>query len=130
MSANAMISDVYQDRITCFIDILGFSRDVASLDAKPALLLSVDAVLRRIGRCKSDTDRARATRGTTYDARMSCFSDCLVVSYRCEPGATLRVGGCGVPGPGDYSTRIPSARRHDRRETVPRRCRRLWWRSC
>jgi hypothetical protein len=57
MSANAKISDVYQDRITCFIDILGFSRDVASLDAKPALLLSVDAVLRRIGKCKSDIDR-------------------------------------------------------------------------
>jgi hypothetical protein len=90
MWANAKISDVYQDRITCFIDILGFSRDIASLDAKPALLLSVDAVLRRIGKCKSDIDRARAAAGTTYDARMSCFSDCLVVSYRCEPGATLR----------------------------------------
>jgi hypothetical protein len=87
---NAKISDVYQNRITCFIDILGFSRDVASLEAKPALLLSVDAVLRHIGKCKSDIDRARAAGGTTYDARMSCFSDCLVVSYRCEPGATLR----------------------------------------
>lgn len=90
MSENPKVSDVYQDRITCFIDILGFSRDVAAIDANPALFLSVDAVLRHVTRCKSDIDRARAKGGTTYDARMSCFSDCLVVSYRCEPGATLR----------------------------------------
>jgi len=32
MSANAKISDVYLDWITCSIDILGFSRDVASID--------------------------------------------------------------------------------------------------
>jgi hypothetical protein len=90
MSANVRISDVYQNRITCFIDILGFSRDVAAIDANPALFLSVDAVLRHVGMCKSDIDRARARGGTSYDARMSCFSDCLVVSYKCEPGATLR----------------------------------------
>ena len=60
MSANVRISDVYQNRITCFIDILGFSRDVAAIDANPALFLSVDAVLRHVGMCKSDIDRARA----------------------------------------------------------------------
>jgi hypothetical protein len=90
MSADAKIPDVYQDRITCFIDILGFSRDVADIDSNPALFLSVDAVLRHVGMCKSNIERARARGGTSYDARMSCFSDCLVVSYRCEPGATLR----------------------------------------
>ncbi|MGH8139282.1 MAG: hypothetical protein ACREVV_14000 [Steroidobacteraceae bacterium] len=90
MSANAKVSDVYQDRITCFIDILGFSRDVVAIDTNPALFLSVDAVLRHVSRCKLSIDQARAQRGTSYDARMSCFSDCLVVSYRCEPGATLR----------------------------------------
>lgn len=90
MSENPKVPDVYQDRITCFIDILGFSRDVAAIDANPALFLSVDAVLRHVSRCKSDIDRARAKGGTSYDARMSCFSDCLVVSYRCQPGATLR----------------------------------------
>jgi hypothetical protein len=90
MSANAKVSDVYQDRITCFIDILGFSRDVAAIDANPALFLSVDAVLRHVSMCKLNIDHARAQAGTSYDARMSCFSDCLVVSYRCEPGAALR----------------------------------------
>jgi hypothetical protein len=90
MSTNAKVSDVYQDRITCFIDILGFSRDVAAIDTNPALFLSVDAVLRHVSRCKLNIDHARAQRGTSHDARMSCFSDCLVVSYRCEPGATLR----------------------------------------
>ena len=90
MSGSAKISDFYQDRITCFIDILGFSRDVASIDANPALFLSVDAVLRRVGMCKSNIDGARTRGGTSYDARMSRFSDCLVVSYKCEPGATLR----------------------------------------
>src|ERR1700733_1557380 len=90
MSAGAKISDVYQDRITCFIDILGFSRDVAAIDANPALFLSVDAVLRHVSMCKLNIDHARARGGTSYDTRMSCFSDCLVVSYRCEPGATLR----------------------------------------
>src|SRR5882724_2857230 len=90
MSGSAKISDVYQDRIACFIDILGFSRDVAAIDSNPALFLSVDSVLRRVGMCKSNIDLARARGGTSYDARMSCFSDCLVVSYKCEPGATLR----------------------------------------
>lgn len=90
MSASDKILDVYQDRITCFIDILGFSRDVASIDANPALFLSVDAILRHVSMCKLNIDHARAAGGTSYDARMSCFSDCLVVSYRCESGATLR----------------------------------------
>jgi hypothetical protein len=31
----------YTDRITTFIDILGFTLDVASLPARPALLLSI-----------------------------------------------------------------------------------------
>jgi hypothetical protein len=90
MSASDKILDVYKDRITCFIDILGFSRDVESIDANPALFLSVDAVLRHVSMCKLNIDHARAVRGTSYDARMSCFSDCLVVSYQCESGATLR----------------------------------------
>jgi hypothetical protein len=43
MLADARISDYYRERITCFIDILGFSRDVAQIDSNPALFLSVDA---------------------------------------------------------------------------------------
>jgi hypothetical protein len=90
MLADARISDYYRERITCFIDILGFSRDVAQIDSNPALFLSVDAVLRHLRMCKSNIDCARAAHGTTHDARMHCFSDSLVVSYQAEPGAALR----------------------------------------
>jgi hypothetical protein len=37
MSASDKILDVYKDRITCFIDILGFSRDVESIDANTSV---------------------------------------------------------------------------------------------
>ena len=80
----------YETRITTFIDILGFSRDVLALPTHPRLLPSIEAVLSRLQKCKSDIDRARADRGVLYDARMTCFSDCVVISYKPEPAAALR----------------------------------------
>jgi hypothetical protein len=38
MPATSRVSDVCQERITCFIDILGFSRDIARVDSYPSLL--------------------------------------------------------------------------------------------
>ena len=80
----------YDARITTFIDILGFSRDVLALPTHPRLLASIEAVLFRLQKCKSDIDRARADRGLLHDARMTCFSDCVVISYKPEPAAALR----------------------------------------
>lgn len=89
-SAGPNLDMAYPERITSFIDLLGFSRDVQQIENRPHLFVSIDAVLRRIGKCKADIDRKRANGGTTFDARMSHFSDCLVLSYRNEPGASLR----------------------------------------
>ena len=80
----------YDNRITAFIDILGFSRDVKAISGHPGLLLSINAVLSHLLKCKGDLDRARQSRGVKHDARMTCFSDCVVLSYNAEAGAALR----------------------------------------
>jgi hypothetical protein len=82
--------DAYPERIVTFIDLLGFARDVKMLSERPGLYLSIDALLRRIANCKRDLDSARATKGANYDARMTYFSDCLVMSYRRAANASLR----------------------------------------
>lgn len=86
----ASIADSYPQRITCFIDVLGFSRDIRFIDQRPGVFLSIEAMLRHIGACKRDIDKVRSRRIVTYDARMTYFSDCLVISYDAEPGAALR----------------------------------------
>ncbi len=80
----------YPTRIACFVDVLGFSRDVLEIERRPGLFLSVDAVLRHVWMCKRDLDKARQTKGVNFDARMSQFSDCLVTSYLPETGAVFR----------------------------------------
>jgi hypothetical protein len=84
------IDEAYPRRIATFIDILGFSRDVLQIELRPGLFISIDAVLRHIWMCKRDLDGARETRGVTFDARMTQFSDCLVTSYLPTEGAVLR----------------------------------------
>jgi hypothetical protein len=88
--SSSHFGNAYPNRITCFIDMLGFSRDIEQIETNPSLFFSIDAVLRRIGKCKADIDRKRASIGTAFDARMTHFSDCLVISYLPEPNAALR----------------------------------------
>lgn len=71
----------YEDRITTLIDILGFSRDVASLASRPGLIVSIEAVLTRLRKCKVDIDNARTSGRSRHDAKMTCFSDNIVLSY-------------------------------------------------
>lgn len=80
----------YPPRITTFIDILGFSRDVRNLEHRPQLLLPIEAVLRHIANCKRNIDDARGTGTARHDARMTHFSDCVVLSYRPAPDAAAR----------------------------------------
>lgn len=77
----------YPERIVTFIDLLGFSHDVQMIDERPGLLLSIDAVLSAIVRCKRDLDARRESGELDYDARLTQISDALVISYRIEPGA-------------------------------------------
>lgn len=77
----------YPERIITFIDLLGFSRDVMMIERRPGLLLSIDAVLSAIIRCKRDLDAQRAIGNLEFDGRMTQFSDLLVMSYRIEKGA-------------------------------------------
>ena len=77
----------YTERIVTFIDLLGFSRDVILIDQHPGLLLSIDAVLSAIVRCKRDLDTRRESDELEYDARLNQISDALVLSYRIERGA-------------------------------------------
>jgi hypothetical protein len=77
----------YPDRIITFIDLLGFSRDVQMIEQHPGLLLSIDAVLSAVVRCKRDLDAGRKRGELPYDARLTQISDALVVSYRIERGA-------------------------------------------
>jgi hypothetical protein len=82
-------SGEYEDRILVFIDILGFGRDIMSLSENPALILSIEAVLSKLGKCKFDLDRKRVSKGVEHDARMTCFSDCVALSYKAMNGAAL-----------------------------------------
>jgi hypothetical protein len=77
----------YPDRIITYIDLLGFSPDVQMIEERPGLLLSIDAVLSAIVRCKRDLDAQRETGNLRYDARLTQISDTLVLSYRIERGA-------------------------------------------
>jgi hypothetical protein len=77
----------YPDRIVTFIDLLGFSRDVQRIEQRPGLLLSIDAVLSAIVRCKRDLDARRQSGELDYDARLTQISDALVLSHRIERGA-------------------------------------------
>ncbi|HEY1746968.1 MAG TPA: hypothetical protein VGG11_09445 [Xanthobacteraceae bacterium] len=77
----------YPERIVTFIDLLGFSRDVQRIEERPGLLLSIDAVLSAIVRCKRDLDARRESGELNYDARLTQISDALVISYRIEKGA-------------------------------------------
>lgn len=89
-SGERSIADNYPQRITCFIDVLGFSRDVRLIDARPGIFLSMDALLRHICRCKANIDNVRHRGTVNHDARMTYFSDCLVTSYAPSPSAALR----------------------------------------
>ncbi len=80
----------YPKRVTTFIDMLGFTRDVRSLERRPHLLLPIEAVLRHIANCKRKIDEARARGMGRHDARMTHFSDCVILSYRPEPDAAAR----------------------------------------
>ena len=80
----------YADRVTTFIDILAFTRDVASLSTRPGLILSIEAVLNRLRNCQSNIDDKRTKGGVRHDARMTCFSDSVVLSYAVQPGAANR----------------------------------------
>lgn len=83
--------DAYPVRIVTFIDILGFTRDVMKLDRGLHLYPSIDAVLRHIANCKRDIDRKRQLTGSVrFDHRVTQFSDCVLMSYANEPGASLR----------------------------------------
>src|SRR5690348_476855 len=77
----------YPVRIVTFIDILGFSRDVQRIEERPGLLLSIDAVLSAIVRCKRDLDTRRERGELDYDARLTQISDAIVISYRIARGA-------------------------------------------
>lgn len=77
----------YEDRITTLIDILGFSRDVTSLESRPGLVVSIEAVLTRLRKCKADIDNARAAGRSRHDAKMTCFSDNVVLSYTLDSAA-------------------------------------------
>jgi hypothetical protein len=77
----------YPERIITFIDLLGFSRDVQMIEQRPGLLLSIDAVLSAIVRCKHDLDLRRERGELSYDARLTQISDTVVLSYRVERGA-------------------------------------------
>jgi hypothetical protein len=76
----------YLERIITYIDILGFSHDVQRIEERPALLLSIDAVINAIVRCKHDLDSRRESGEPNYDARFTQISDALVLSYRIERG--------------------------------------------
>jgi hypothetical protein len=80
----------YADRITTFIDILAFTRDVASLPTRPALIPSIEAVLSKLRNCQSNIDDKRAKDGVRHDARMTCFSDSIVLSFAAQSGAAMR----------------------------------------
>ena len=80
----------YTDRIATFIDILAFTRDVASLSTRPGLILSIEAVLNRLRNCQSNIDDKRIKHGVQHDARITCFSDSVVLSYAVGPGAANR----------------------------------------
>jgi hypothetical protein len=77
----------YPERIVTYIDLLGFTRDVQMVSERPGLLLSIDAVLSAIVRCKRDLDARRESGELNYDARLTQISDALVISYRIEKGA-------------------------------------------
>lgn len=83
--------DPYPVRIVTFVDILGFTRDVMKLDQGLHLYPSIDAVLRHVANCKRDIDRKRQQTGNVrFDHRVTQFSDCILMSYANEPGASLR----------------------------------------
>lgn len=83
--------DPYPVRIVTFVDILGFTRDVMKLDQGLHLYPSIDAVLRHVANCKRDIDRKRQQTGhVRFDHRVTQFSDCILMSYANEPGASLR----------------------------------------
>jgi hypothetical protein len=84
------INEQYPLRIVTFIDLLGFSRDVCAIEKNAALFVTIDVILRRIAKSKADIDRKRTVQGTTFDTRMTYFSDCMVLSYRKEAGAVMR----------------------------------------
>jgi hypothetical protein len=77
----------YPERIVTFIDLLGFARDVHMIEEHPGLLLSIDAVLSAIVRCKRDLEAQRDRGNLRWDARLTQISDALVLSYRIEKGA-------------------------------------------
>ncbi|MDE2166565.1 MAG: hypothetical protein KGJ66_09545 [Alphaproteobacteria bacterium] len=80
----------YANRLTTFIDILAFTRDVVSLSTRPGLIYSIEAVLSRLRNLQSNIDGKRAREGVRHDARMTCFSDSVVLSYATQPGAANR----------------------------------------
>ncbi len=78
------------NRITCFIDMLGFTRDVLDLELlerRLHILLPMDAMLQHIANCKHNIEQPRAESRCRYDGRMMHLSDCIVLSYRAEPNA-------------------------------------------
>jgi hypothetical protein len=90
MGSQSSIAETYPTRITCFIDVLGFSRDVCFIEERPGVFLSVEAMLRHIVRCKRNIDAKRSEGTVRHEARMSCFSDCIVTSYAATPEGALR----------------------------------------
>lgn len=56
----------YPRRITNFIDMLGFNRDVRSLERRPHLLLPIEAVLRHIATANAiSTEQERKAQDNT-----------------------------------------------------------------
>jgi hypothetical protein len=81
----------YAHRITTFIDFLCWTRDVRSLEAgRTGLFLPMEAVLRHISNSKADIDQKRNQSQGRHDARMTQFSDSIVLSYEPSPDAAAR----------------------------------------
>jgi hypothetical protein len=88
--SQSIFNGAYETRVVTFIDLLGFSNDVNLIDQSPPLVLSIEAVLRNFVKCRKDLEHARHSKGVRHDARMTCFSDCIALSYNFEVGSVLR----------------------------------------
>jgi hypothetical protein len=81
----------YAHRITTFIDFLCWTRDVRTLEAgQPGLFLPMEAALRHISNSKANIDQKRNQGQGRHDARMTQFSDSIVLSYQPSPDAAAR----------------------------------------
>jgi hypothetical protein len=79
---------LYRDRITCFVDVLGFSADIRSVqsDDDGNEILSM---LKNLQEIRDENARDRKLALVQHGHLMTSFSDCILMSYDYDPADAM-----------------------------------------